>query len=286
MLLRFSLKCIFPLLICLCLYSGCDSSLRYHYQMIAGKTEARPFPLVRYWFEHTGEDFAENVAQVPLVGIPGIIPVGFCLDLIVDTVCSPLDLLMSYFTETATLEAKDEICTIYSARTQLRRYSKHCEGTAAIQIKVLQGSLLIDFKDDYDRAHQSMAWMITPKEIIRFDGKEREPTVIFENNEEPTFRLYCAPEFIDLPDPGILPMLAVTVFCPIDVLKDPRFLFSNDIDRTYALSLFQGNAQEPIAKTWSGNASWRVTFTPSDDFVGSVLHDGKPIKEVLFVKSM
>ncbi len=73
--------------------TGCTTSLGHHIEVYSGQTAPRMFPLIRYWAEYSSQDLKE-LAATPWVGIPGILPIGYCLDVCTDVMLSPIDTIV------------------------------------------------------------------------------------------------------------------------------------------------------------------------------------------------
>lgn len=174
------------------LSNGCMMSDIYHARMLCGGCTPRPYPLIRYWAEYTKEDFSRNILAVPFVGVPGIVPIGYCSDFLIDTLFFPIDFslscVISDFTVTTQSSGGEHMAVeVKATAAQLHRDVRQCQCRVPIKIEVKKGSLTIVIDNE-------ALLIITPTNIYentRTDlGTHRWQRVNAETNG---FVLYCTP---------------------------------------------------------------------------------------------
>lgn len=186
--------CILVIMISSLLLTGCLFSVRYHFQMLGGKTEAKLFPLTRYWCEVLSTDAGE-ILTVPLVGIPGIMPIGFLGDFIIDVLFFPIDLGMCYWTHPVKkhiISCEDEtLLNIHVVRSQLHFNYNNVKDSEPITINVRTGLLNVDFEDAHTRSISKTKWQITSNEIIEINGDTIKNSILLLRETANMF--YIAP---------------------------------------------------------------------------------------------
>lgn len=186
------------------LSNGCIMSDVHHARMLCGGCTPQPYPLIRYWAEYTEEDFSQNVLAVPFIGFPGVVPIGYCSDLLIDTFFFPIDFLLScvisdFTVATQFSEGGYAEVEVKTTAAQLHRDIRQCQCCIPIRVEVKQGTLTVLIDDEAQL-------IITPTYIY-----ERTRNVLGEyawqriDIEANCFVLYCAPSVTEpVPLIGVL----------------------------------------------------------------------------------
>lgn len=255
------------------IFGGCMLSPSYHMQMLIGKAEPRPFPIVRYWAEYSEEDFHDNVLAVPLA-VPFLIPIGYVGDFCWDTIFLPLDLPLSLLVSEPEIKMKACVnnryaITVYTATAQLHEDESLLKGAIPISIQVKSGSLTIRIST---RTRDEGSFLITSQEITYTEqdyyGKERIEYAKTSQSER--IRFMCEPPQCSL-EPLLLSLLE-----PYNAA--PRVFFSPSIE----------NENRHLYRMTCGVSMYKekeciMTIDFSPDFLGECSYNGMPVSEVRFV---
>lgn len=279
--------------LCLCFGGGCVSSPSYHIGVLVGSYKARPLPLVRYWAEYSRKEFTENIVYAPLVGVPGIVPVGYLGDVITDVVCLPADLILCWFSSEPKVDIRPYKGDKYTQRraggkahgvnirphkddkytievSDIRNVELHWDlsrttGRVPIAICVKQGTLLVRIVDSESRSIDLQIGTDETQYIeSKIDGRQRTQQM---KTPDGKWLLTCFP-----PVPMLPPAFPFGVF--FDDLAYPPSMVSL---RPWS---------EATAHAWRTSFPWGVSygvrFIPSSDFVGEVTYQGKSINNIIF----
>lgn len=250
---------------------GCISSPSYHIGVLVGSYKARPFPLVRYWAEYSQKELTENVINVPMIGVPATVPIGYLGDLITDVVCFPIDFPLSWFSSEPKVDVrlyKDDKYTI--TVSDIRNVELHwdisrAKGRIPITVCIKQGTLLVRIVDSNSR---SICLQIgTDKtQYTEYDIDGRQRTQQMETPDG-KWLLTCFPPVAPLPPAFPFGMIFEDVAYPPSMVSLRPW-------------------SETTAHEWSTSFPWGVSygvrFIPSQDFVGEVNYQGKSIHNVIF----
>ena len=263
---RFFSNTIVPL--GLWLMVGCSFSDAYHLQVFMGNAEPRPYPIIRFYAEYSKEEFHDNVLAAPMVGIPGIIPFGYAMDLCWDTLFLPIDLTLNLLGGDPQTEVqldangKREVC-VYTTTAQLHYDKTQIKGRIPVEIQVEQGWLSIEMKTS------SLTNKITikPQEVIVIS---KEGRVVKRNKaDEGAFILCCTPPCFALP-----PFLVFSLFSP-----------QADAP-SVGCSLYQDLTKRSMAYSWMSmyKEKWsEIKFIPSHNFVGTCSYKGQQVSKITFI---
>lgn len=251
---------------------GCISSPSYHVGVLLGHFKARPFPLIRYWAEFSEEEFRGDLVNVPIVGVPGTIPVGYMADAITDVVCFPIDWPLSWFASNPKVElvpvenGQYEVQISDICNTELHWDITQCAGAVPVTIQVKQGTLRIQLVDGSKLPIEISVGQSDGVFNYR-DGTRRHP-----NTTNGRWTLFCCP-----PTNGLLPWLVVHLLLCNDLTGKQRSYFPDS-----RVSLFPSSQRrdESAFANIPFDVSYRVLFIPSVDFLGEVTYQGKPIRSV------
>lgn len=278
--------------------SGCVSSVRYHVQSFFGERESRVFPLFRFWAEFSREDIKGDVLDVPLIGFPGYIPVGYCADILVDMVCFPVDLVLSFFTtEPRILEECIEDgkyrLEMHFTGAQLHREAKFCRGVVPVSIRIERGCLSISSKTveplGLGKVHVSQEkWVCFPGKIEQYRDEKLIRTLIGSFNSEGGLRLLCIPNYSRFPNMSYLNMITGIIVNVGRFIQEPSLLCALDTVEIYSacevILYHGGNIIDRMYNVPLGRTPWFIYFSPSPDCVGDVTCHGKSIREIGFIK--
>lgn len=247
------------------------SSIGHHVQVLIGNAEPLPFPIVRYWAEYSAKDFRDNILAVPLVGVPGIVPIGYIGDLCIDSFFSPIDLLLCYLSTGPNITVEQQadgrnIVYVRSTTAQMHHDKAFINGTIPLTINTEKGFLKIQIKS----SSSVITFDIFSKEIkhcyMDYYGRIQRKTY---SNDFKLLTLWCFPANTEMPVPLLLYILN-----PKDTSPSVCFSFRNEqINLPYRgsrISLYN----EKICT---------VTITPSPDFVGECSYNGMAVSEVKFI---
>lgn len=247
---------------------GCSFSDAYHLQVFMGNAEPRPYPMMRFYAEYSKDDFLDNVLALPMVGIPGVIPFGYVMDLCWDTLFLPIDLTLSLFMsepQTEVLLDENGKCEIrvYTTTAQLHRDKTQIKGRIPVEVHVEQGDLSIEMKTSSLTSQMT----IKPQEVI-FTSKDCRGVKRYKVEEE-AFILWCAPPYFASP-----PFLVFSLFSP--QTEAPSVVYS----------LYQDVTKRPMARSWMSmyKEKWcEIKFIPSRNFVGTYSYKGQQVSKITFI---
>ena len=250
---------------------GCMFSIGYHTEMLFGDVEPRPFPIIRYWSEYSAEEFHDNVLAVPLVGIPGVIPLGYIGDFCVDTIFFSLDFVLSILNSEPYIKVNQEemgynVIHLYSGNTQIHYDEAFIKGAIPLKIDLKKGKVTIIIKT----SSSNIIFHVYPREIRHFykDYYGRTQSKIYSRDLTPLI-LWCFPKNSGMPQPLFLYLIDSEAFSP-----STSFSFTDEqINLPYQgarLSLY--NEKTCIMK---------VIY--SSDFEGECSYNGKPVSEIRFI---
>jgi hypothetical protein len=252
---------------------GCFFSDTYHLQVMAGYTTPKPYPIIRFWAEYSAEEFHDNVLACPLVGIPGIVPIGYTVDLCLDTLFLPVDLLWGCWTpevEIQRIEREDGACVaVKTATASMSHDDRLLPACIPVKIDVQRGRLTVLIKHA-DRVVQT--FNISPEEAAftywdYFRDEFRREKRALDGED---LVLYC---------------------CPIERRVDPLLMtllrsvkFTNEWKGSTLVSLRDEATDKRIfwARRIGQEFAYDVAFVPSVDFEGSITYQGQEIRAVSF----
>ena len=256
-------------IVILCLLGGCMFSPWYHIQVLIGNAEPRPFPIIRYWSEYSAKDFHDNVMAVPLVGVPGIVPIGYVGDLCLDTLFFPIDWVVSYFSADPTIEV--EPCrsgryaiTVRTGTAQLHEDEALFKGCVPLTVNVQSGVLRIEMRTGAEETHMVL---ITPQRIT--STRRGGGTWCKEISPAQPLTLMCRSPHYAIPAPLLPSLLA-----PYNAAPDVSLSISTDKGTLYGVGAWMSMYRQRTCV---------ITITPSSDFVGECSYNGMPVSEVNFV---
>lgn len=250
---------------------GCMFSIGYHAKMLLGDTAPRPFPIIRYWTEYSKETFCENVLNVPLVGIPGIIPIGYMGDALIDVIFLPIDIVLSTLISEPYVEVKqhatgDSVICLYSSNTQVHYDKTLIKGAIPLKIDVKKGFLTLDVKT----RSANISFHIYPKEIKLYyaDYYGRVQCGIYSKELKP-LTLWCFPKNTQMPLP-----LFFSLINSKEISPTTSFSFMDEqIDLPYR----GGN----ISQHNDNHCVMSITLSP--DFLGECSYNGMSVSEIRFI---
>ena len=247
---------------------GCSFSDAYHLQVFIGNAEPRPYPMMRFYAEYSKEEFHDNVLAAPFVGVPGVIPFGYVMDLCWDTLFLPIDLTLNLFmcepqTEVLLDENGKREIRVYTTTAQLHHDKTQIKGCIPVEVHVEQGDLSIEMKTS------SLTNQITikPQEVI-VTSKDRRGVKRYKVEGE-AFILWCAPPYFASP-----PFLVFSLFSP--QTEAPSVVYS----------LYQDVTKRPMVRSWMSmyKEKWsEIKFIPSRNFVGTYSYKGQQVSKITFI---
>ena len=275
----------------LSVFGGCVYSGAYHVQMFQGHVTPRPFPVVRYWAEHTRDQYVDMIFRYALPLGPGF-HLGYIGDLVIDTLFFPIDLTMSYWAKQPELKVVPLEDGNPNGPYRLELYAAtsalHCE--YALYGK--EGPLLIDVKKGSLSLYQARGTLDEKLLMNITPEKQREIIDNISQFSSPKIEAPGGPTKLEMYMEAIparwdfryLVCGSVTsLLIDADELYSGYYLNLTHADRSGGCPRVVPQWYDISGNMEDGGSMQRITLVPSPDFVGSCTYKGKTVSEIWFI---
>lgn len=250
------------------LCSGCLCSLGHHCDVLLGNCYPEPFPMIRYWGDYSKEEFFWDVVEAPFVGFPGVVPIGYSLDVVTDFIFFPLDVALWVFIEEPKWKVEENpegkgYVLVSGKRSELKKGTpEELRGTFPLFVKVTQGALNV-------WAHrpgfpQELVLRIEPQSIQfhQSDGMLQVKKVKFNEGQI----ILVVPPWRSLPSP--FPMIWMG--------------YTEEKDVSLYLTLQGISSSRGIGAHINWESGMTLVLVPTEDFQGEAMVDGISISHIIF----